>query len=345
MANLGYLQLTRNCYQKCQFCSNPPTGVHLDVEQMHREIDKLVEMGYDGVILTGGEPSTSELLLPALSYARQRRLFSRMITNGQKLADKDFFRKCVDAGLTHIHVSLHSYRREVHDFITSVPRRVGHSRQVSEQRPGDGHHLRHQYGDQRLQLRSPARERAVDLRKLSVHPPLRVEQHGSRRQPRRGVPRLHPAPLRVPGIAREGDGLPARHGALFRAERVPLCYMRRYAWASTEARKTIKEEERCIRFLDFKGFVHQREFLHGKGEGCDVCRFDSICAGMYSMARTYDERELSPMFEDPYHTIVQVLGHEPSPELVARLQGRRGRRSRTEQPSVEQRQEALQRAL
>ena len=73
MANLGYLQLTRNCYQKCHFCSNPPTGVHLDEAEMRRNIDKLVEMGYDGVILTGGEPSTSELLLPALSYAREER--------------------------------------------------------------------------------------------------------------------------------------------------------------------------------------------------------------------------------------------------------------------------------
>ena len=54
-------------------------------------------------------------------------------------------------------------------------------------------------------------------------------------------------------------------GRSFRAERVPLCYMRRFAWASTEARKIIKEEERCIRFLDFKGFIHQKEFLHGKG--------------------------------------------------------------------------------
>ena len=110
MANLGYLQLTRNCYQKCQFCSNPPSGVHLSEEEMRGHIDDLVGMGYDGVILTGGEPSTSELLLPALAYARERKLFSRMITNGQKLANKDFFKECVDAGLTHIHVSLHSYR-------------------------------------------------------------------------------------------------------------------------------------------------------------------------------------------------------------------------------------------
>ena len=134
-------------------------------------------------------------------------------------------------------------------------------------------------------------------------------------------------------------------GRTFRAERVPLCYMRRFAWASTETRKIVKEEERCIRFLDFKGFIHQKEFLHGKGGACDVCRFDPICAGMFSMAKTFDEREQSPIFEDPTDVISAVLGHAPSPELMQRLLDRRGRRSKTEQPSMEKRTLAMQRAL
>src|SRR5262249_27029577 len=114
MANLGYLQLTRNCLQHCRFCSNPPTGVELTEPEMCAMVDELVDMGYDGVTLAGGEPTLSPLLPAALRYARERGLFSRMITNGQRLADADFFRECVDNGLTHIHVSLHSYRREVH---------------------------------------------------------------------------------------------------------------------------------------------------------------------------------------------------------------------------------------
>ena len=116
MANLGYLQLTRNCLQHCRFCSNPPTGVDLDVKQMQRLIDELVDMGYDGVILTGGEPTLSPLLFPALEYATKRGLFNRMITNGQQLADKEFFQRCVDSGLEHIHVSLHSHHRAIHNF-------------------------------------------------------------------------------------------------------------------------------------------------------------------------------------------------------------------------------------
>ena len=106
----------------------------------------------------------------------------------------------------------------------------------------------------------------------------------------------------------------------------------------TETRKIIKEEERCIKFLDQKGFVHQLEFLHGKGSACDVCRWDTICAGMYSMAKTFDERELSPVFEDPRSVIRAVLGKEPAEDLVDRIESRRGRRSRTEQPSMEMRE-------
>jgi hypothetical protein len=136
-----------------------------------------------------------------------------------------------------------------------------------------------------------------------------------------------------------------RSGRTFRAERVPLCFMPRYAWASTETRKIVKEEERCIRFLDQKGFVHQKEFLHGKGKSCDVCRWDGICAGMFSMSRTFDERELSPVFEDPVPVIRHIVGGQPESGLLDRLEARKGRRSSSEQPSPKQRNEFGQRAI
>ena len=90
---------------------------------------------------------------------------------------------------------------------------------------------------------------------------------------------------------------------------------------------------------------HLAEFLHGKGDACQACRFDPICAGMFSMAKSYDEREISPIFDDPTQVIATVLRREPSPELMARLMARRGRRSSTEQPSLERRQQAMERPL
>ena len=343
MANLGYLQLTRNCLQRCRFCSNPPTGVDLSLEEMRGLIDGLVDMGYDGVILTGGEPTLSPLLFPALQYATERGLYNRMITNGQRLADRAFFQDCVDAGLQHVHLSLHSYRREVHDWITQYPRAwetlvqcLGHVPEVGI--TADINTVICAYNADHLH------ETVMWL--CDRFPFIRhfvwnnMDPDGNRAEENPDcIPRHHEFQVSLE-LAME---YLHRTGRSFRAERVPLCFMRRFAWASTETRKIVKEEERCIRFLDGKGFVHQLEFLHGKGSACDACRWDPVCAGMFSMARTFDERELSPVFEDPLPVIQGVLGRDPEPALLQRILARRGRRSPTEQPSAAQRSAALAR--
>ena len=340
MANLGYLQLTRDCLQSCRFCSNPPTGVELSVEEMRDEIDRLAEMGYDGVILTGGEPTTSPLLLPALAHAKARGLHSRVITNGQHLADLGFFREVADAGLTHIHASLHSHDAGVHDFITRHPgahaaltATLGHVPEVGI--TADINTVINTYNSDHLDV--------IVRWIVDRFPHIRhfvwnnMDPDGNRAEKNPDcIPRHHEF---AASLERAMTFLHAS-GRSFRAERVPLCFMPKFAWASTETRKIVKEEERCIRFLDGKGFVHQQEFLHGKGDACGVCRFDGICAGMFSMARTFDERELSPVFEDPLPVVRSVLRLDPSPELLARLEARRGRRSRSEQPSEQRRAEA-----
>ena len=345
MANLGYLQLTRGCLQNCRFCSNPPTGVDLDEAEMRRQIDGLVALGYDGVILTGGEPTLSSMLFPALRYARERGLYSRMITNGQRLSREDFFRRAVDAGLSHIHVSLHSHQRAIHDFITQYPGAFDHLIGCLELVPAMGftcdiNTVINTYNADHLDaIVRWLCERFPFIRHFVWN---NMDPDGNRAEEHPDcIPRHHEFQL---SLERAMDFLSAT-GRTFRAERVPLCYMRRYAWASTETRKIIKEEERCIRFLDDKGFVRQLEFLHGKGDACEACRFDPICAGMFSLAKSYDEREMSPVFDDYLPVVRRVLGVEPSADLLERLTTRKGRRSPTEQPSDEQRLRARLRVL
>lgn len=340
MANLGYLQLTRGCLQACQFCSNPPTGVELTEDGMRSMIDELVEREYDGVILTGGEPTISPLLIPALRYARERGLFSRMITNGQLLAKPAFFREVVDAGLTHIHVSLHSYRPEVHDYVTQYPSAwrtlVDCLALVPEMGiTCDINTVINTYNSDHLH------ETVIWL--CDNFPFIRhfvwnnMDPDGNRAEQNPDcIPRHREFQV---SLELAMEYLHAT-GRTFRAERVPLCYMRRFAWASTETRKIVKEEERCIRFLDGKGMVNQREFLHGKGGACDVCRYDPICAGMFSMAKSFSELEQSPIFEDPGPVIERVLGAKPSARILEQIESRRGRRSPTEQPDLETRERA-----
>ena len=63
-----------------------------------------------------------------------------------------------------------------------------------------------------------------------------------------------------------------------------------------------------------------------------------VCSG-------FDERELSPVFEDPLPIIRKIVGGEPEIGLLERLDARKGRRSTSEQPSEEQRAEFSKRAV
>jgi hypothetical protein len=59
------------------------------------------------------------------------------------------------------------------------------------------------------------------------------------------------------------------------------------------------------------------------------------------MDRTYDERELSPIFEDYVPVVAKILRHAPSPSLLAKLEARRGTQSEAEQPNDHDRREFL----
>lgn len=327
MANLGYLQLTRDCVQACRFCSNPPTGTELTEAQMRGAIDDLVDLGYDGVILTGGEPTCSPLLFATLGYASERGLQSRIITNGQLLAERGLFERCVDAGLRHLHVSIHSHKPEVHDFLTQNPGSWDKVVTCLALVPAMGvtsdiNTVIHAYNSDHLHESVTWLCQRFPFLRHFVWNNLDPEGNRSEQNPD-CIPRPHEFQV---SLERAMEIL-QRAGRTFRAERVPLCCMPRFAWASTETRKIVKEEERCVRFLDDKGVVRQREFIHGKGAVCEPCRYDPICAGMYSLGRHYDEQELSPLFDDPQVVVQQVLGQTPSAELAERILARRGRRA------------------
>jgi MoaA/NifB/PqqE/SkfB family radical SAM enzyme len=342
MANLGYLQLTRNCLQHCRFCSNPPTGVDLTESAMVDVLEDVAALGYDGVILTGGEPTMSPLLLPALEHARRLGLATRMITNGQLLADRAFFERCVEAGLGHVHLSLHSYRPEVHDFISAYPHawrtlvtalslvpQVGITADINCvlcTYNADHLHENVMWVVDRFPFVRHFVWNALDPDDNRTQTHLDI------------IPRHHEFQVSL----ELAMTFLAETGRTFRAERVPLCAMPKFPWANTECRKIIKEEERCIAFLDAKGFVQQVEWLHAKGKACDACRWDGICAGLHAMLRGYDERELSPIFADPAPVVAEVVHGRPSAALLERLDARRGRRSAVHQPSAQLREVALE---
>ena len=307
MANIGYIQLVRHCDQKCRFCSNPATPNVLTLEQARRQVDDLADRGYFGVVLTGGEPSLSPIVVPVTRYAVERGLHVRMITNGSRLADAQWAAQVVEAGLAHFHLSLHSADEQVQDHLTGTPGSYSRINQALRNLGNLGVSVdintvinRHNAGQ--LDLTVQAACAAFPFLHHFVWNNIDPSIGHARRNPDTRA-RLGDFEL---SLSRAMAYL-ERTGRTFRVERVPLCYMAEFAHCSTETRKIIKEEERIVHFLDEKGTVRQTDFSHGKAEVCRQCTLEPICAGLFDSGDWYDPAELHALFLPVEPIISRVL--------------------------------------
>lgn len=330
MANIGYMQLVRHCNQYCRFCSNPETPYVLDLETAKREVDDFAARGYFGVILTGGEPSLSPIVADVTRYATARGLHVRMITNGSKIADLETARQYVDAGLRHYHVSIHSCRAEVEDFLTGVKGSHALAMRALENLS---------LLDEELRSREPSGDASGDrsdgagavtvnintvinsfnadhlddnVRTFATRFPFlrhfvwnNLDPSMGRAETNRDTAhRLRDFEVSLHRAMR----WLAESGRTFRVERVPLCFMTEFAWASTETRKIVKGEERIVHFLDEKGTVRQTDFRHPKADACKQCSLHEICGGLFELGDWYDLAELAPVFV-PKEPIIQRILH------------------------------------
>lgn len=310
MANIGYLQVVRGCNQYCRFCSNPASGYMLDLETALRAVDDFAERGYFGIILTGGEPSLSELIPDITRHAVSRDLHVRMITNGSRLAKPGLAERYHDAGLRHFHVSIHSYDEQLEDFLTGVKGSHALAMQALENLGRVGatvnintviNRFNADHLDKNVRFFV---ERFPFLRHFvwnNLDPSM-----GRAETNRDTAHRLADFEL---SLARAMRFLHAS-GRTFRVERVPLCYMTEFAHCSTETRKIIKGEERIVHFLDEKGTIRQTSFVHPKAEVCRACSLDSICGGLFELGDHYDLGELHPVFVDADAIIAKVRAEE-----------------------------------
>jgi len=310
VANLGYIQVTRLCNQKCRICSNPEREATLSLEEAFRMIDDFQARGYDGVILTGGEPTLHEGIPEMLTHARERGLHARMITNGQRLADRDLMQRYVAAGLNHLHVSILSPDPEVQAFLTCNEASLDRAFRTIENAGALGVNV---------DVNTPINHyNAKDLDRLvrlivDRFPFVRhfvwnnLDPSMNRAAQNPDV--IHHLWEFEVSLFRAMTFLQST-GRTFRAEKVPLCYMAEFAWASTETRKIVKGEERIVRFLDEKGMVRETAFRHGKAEACSRCTFDPICAGLFDMDVHYSSSELFPVFLDPEPVRQRILSED-----------------------------------
>ncbi|MDD5628718.1 MAG: radical SAM protein [Elusimicrobia bacterium] len=301
MAELAYLQVSRVCNQKCLFCSNPANGRVISWAEAARWIDSFAKDRAAGVILTGGEPTMFPGLARLVAYAVKRRLAPRLITNGQKTAERGYLRRLARAGLRHMHISIYSCRAAVQGRLTGNPESLDNIRRslvqacelgirvdvntvISKANAG---HLR--------ELVGWVTDLAPQVRHFVWNNLDPLMNEGSAANDL--VPRLRDFEVEL----HKAMTWLASTGRSFRVERVPLCFMSEFPHRSTETRKLIKDEGRRIYFLDEKGLRVQdhNAWTYKKGARCAQCRLERLCAGLYQLGVYYSEAELCPVFTDP----------------------------------------------
>lgn len=311
MANIGYIQVVRHCNHFCGFCSNPSTPYHHTFESMTSLVDDLVKRNYFGVVLTGGEPTLHPELPRVARYAHEQGLHVRMITNGWRLADEAFARELGEAGLSIVHVSIYSVRPDVERRIRGIDGTLERAFAAIDNAARFGIEVNINCVINKMNADHLDENVRVLVRD---HPHLRhfvwnnLDPSMGRAEVNQDqyVPRLADFELSLHRALR----FLHKSGRSFRVERVPLCYMADFAWASTETRKIVKGEERVVHFLDDKQTVRQTDWEHVYSETCSQCTLRNICGGLFDRGNAYDPAELAPLFV-PMDPIVERIIQDP----------------------------------
>ena len=307
MANIGYIQITRDCNQDCRFCSNPPSGRgDLEFEKVKKLVDSYIKKDYEEVILTGGEPTLHKDLPKIISYCKKNNFPARIITNGQKIADEEYLRKLIDAGLKNIHLSIYSH--------TEVQNRLTNNKDSLQKIRESLDNLSEFNIDLNINtvINKKNADHLSDLVKFLInnYPSINhfvfnnLDPRSERAQNNKDtIPDLTDFEVELHKALKSLE----EKEVTFRVERVPLCYMPEFEYSSTETRKIVKNEVRPIQFLDEKEALIQRNFFYNKPEKCKKCSLNSICAGLYSMKESYSPEELAPVFISKEKIVQKVL--------------------------------------
>ncbi|MDD3646537.1 MAG: radical SAM protein [Candidatus Gracilibacteria bacterium] len=291
MANIGYIQINRYCNNQCHFCSNPSNGNNITYERGIELIDDFIEKKYAGIIFTGGEPTLSPDLSKWIEYSTSKNIDCRIISNGMQCSNIEYVQKLKDSGLSLIHFSLYSYIPDIHDFLTNTP------------------------GSYKKLLKSIQNALKLGIRVQLNSVINKYNQNHLDKTTKflvKNFPQINhfvwnnldPLMMRKTDIALStlpdfkiaGESIVKamtfleQTGRTFRVERLPLCFMRGFEYASTETRKIVKNEERIVHFLDNRETIRQtgNYFIHDKLPECKECDLNSICAGIYERETYYN---------------------------------------------------------
>ncbi len=291
MANIWYIQVNRYCNNACHFCSNPSNWNNITYERGIELIDDFIKIWYHWIIFTWWEPTLSPDLPKWIEYSSKNKMDCRVISNGMMCSSFDYVKRLADSWLWLIHFSLYSYIPEIHDFLTdtqgsyikllkSIQNALKLWIRVQLNCVINKYNQNHLDKTVKFIVKNfpqithfvwnnldPLMMRKTDIA-LSTLPDFDIAWESIKK-----------ALVFLDSTWRS-----------FRVERMPLCFMRWFEWASTETRKIVKDEERIVHFLDNRETIRQswKHWEHDKTDECNNCDLTTICSGVYESEKFYN---------------------------------------------------------
>jgi molybdenum cofactor biosynthesis enzyme MoaA len=115
----GLISVTDVCNNDCEFCDLGKTrkgARHRPYEQIQKQLEALRDREVTRVALTGGEPTLHPRLLDIVSQARSIGFdHIRIYTHGRSLRRNRLIDRLIDAGLTHLMISLFGPDKAMHE--------------------------------------------------------------------------------------------------------------------------------------------------------------------------------------------------------------------------------------
>ncbi len=306
----GYLQITRKCNNECIFCSNPSFEEQVSFFELTKQILDFKKDGINEIIITGGEPTTSEDLSKIIAYIKNENINMKLISNGIKLSDSDFVKKLYDKGLRDVNISVHSHIKEdyhklsgnkgdVNDVLIGIKNCITSGINVNINTTLNSINsnylseliifLMHRYPEVKHYVFNnldPGKADGVITSRARKNSWI--------------IPKL----IEIEYELNKTLKLLLKNNKTFRVERVPLCYMKEFEEYSTETRKIVKDETYICYFIekDNKNQVRKVEpsFRRRKKTDCKECFMDKLCSGLQEeYIELYGKEELSPYFDNP----------------------------------------------
>ncbi|MEW6568495.1 MAG: PqqD family peptide modification chaperone [Chloroflexota bacterium] len=111
------LALTYRCNNDCPHCYNarPRSYPELTTQDWKAALERLWEVGVPHICFTGGEATLRHDLPELIAHAQRLGQVTGLLTNGRRLADRNFVECLVEAGLDHVQITLESHDPAVHD--------------------------------------------------------------------------------------------------------------------------------------------------------------------------------------------------------------------------------------